>query len=316
MDEFALIRRWFSRIGTGAGVITGVGDDAAVVTVPYGEQLVVATDTLVADVHFPLAEPAAAVGYRAVAVNISDFAAMAATPRWFTLALTLPTVDTAWLNEFAAGLTAAAATNELSLVGGDTTRGPLTISLQMLGSAPPADLRRRSGAQPGDALLVSGSCGDAAAGLALLLAESRRDDADAKALIERFRHPPSRWSLARRVAADVHAAIDVSDGLLADLGHLADASGVAAIVDVDAVPRSAALQHVVDEEQAVQLALTGGDDYELIIAAPRAAVTRLEDEGFSVIGHVVEGKGVTLTGTLRQYVTAPPGYRHFRDAAG
>ncbi|MEL7535677.1 MAG: thiamine-phosphate kinase [Pseudomonadota bacterium] len=313
MDEFALIRRYFSAIGSGDGVHLGVGDDAAVLEVPSGDLLVTATDTLVAGVHFPLDEPAAAVGYRAVAVNVSDFAAMATRPRWFTLALTLPNADSEWLQSFSAGLRDAALVNDITLVGGDTTRGPLTISLTVLGCAPTESIRRRDGAKAGDTLLVSGPLGDAAGGLRLL--ETGTVDTGAERhLVERFRRPPSRWRLAVRAAPQLHAAIDVSDGLLADLAHLATASGVAAEVDAGRLPCSDELLERFGEGDALRFALTGGDDYELLVAAPASAVAELETLGFIAIGRFALGEGVHVSGGP-DLGLADSGYRHFRDAA-
>src|SRR2546429_5891384 len=225
LSEFALIERYFRGCGAQRpDVLAGIGDDAALLTVAPDAELVAATDTLVAGVHFPHQSPPASIGHRALAVNLSDLAAMGARPAWALLALTLPDADEGWLAQFAAGFGALARAHEVALVGGDTTRGPLCVTVQLLGHVPRGEALRRCGGRAGDALFVSGTPGDAAAGLAL---EQGRLHASPEALAylrERFLRPTPRIALGERLRRHASACIDVSDGLLGDAGKLADRS--------------------------------------------------------------------------------------------
>src|SRR5712671_1588887 len=243
LSEFALIERYFSTCGAQRpDVLAGIGDDAALLAVAPEAELVAATDTLVAGVHFPHQSPPASIGHRSLAVNLSDLAAMGARPAWALLALTLPDADEGWLAEFAAGFSALARAHEVALVGGDTTRGPLCVTVQLLGQVPRGEALRRSGGRAGDALFVSGTPGDAAAGLAL---EQGRLQAPAEApaealayLRERFLLPTPRMALGERLRRHASACIDVSDGLLGDAGKLADASRAGVEISFGAVPVS------------------------------------------------------------------------------
>src|SRR5437762_484766 len=267
LSEFALIERYFRGCGAQRpDVLAGIGDDAALLSVAPDAELVAATDTLVAGVHFPHQSPPASIGHRALAVNLSDLAAMGARPAWALLALTLPDADEGWLAQFAAGFGALARAHEVALVGGDTTRGPLCVTVQLLGHVPRGEALRRCGGRAGDALFVSGTPGDAAAGLAL---EERRLAAEPLALAylrERVLRPTPRMALGERLRGHASACIDVSDGLLGDAGKLARASQTGVEISFAAVPVSEPLVRAVGEEQARTLALTGGDDYELLFA--------------------------------------------------
>lgn len=263
MDEFALIEKVLMPIaGSREDVVLGIGDDGAVVRPPPGEELVVVADTIVAGVHFPPELLAADIGYRAVAVNLSDIAAMGAEPRWATLALTLPDSDESWLREFASGLHAALAAHHVALIGGDTTRGPLTITVQIIGSVPQGAALTRHGARPGDGIYVSGTVGDAAAGLAILQRGDARTEAE-EFLVERFRRPTPRIALGLALREFASSCIDISDGLLADLGHIAHRSGCGARIEAASLPMGLELLASTDRILALQLAVTGGDDYEL-----------------------------------------------------
>ncbi len=318
LSEFALIERYFRTCGAQRGdVLLGVGDDAALLATPPGSDLVAATDTLVAGVHFPHQSPPASIGHRALAVNLSDLAAMGARPAWALLALTLPAAEEAWLAEFAAGFAALARAHEVALVGGDTTRGPLCVTVGLLGHVPHGAALTRSGARAGDALFVSGTLGDAAAGLAL---EQGRlaAPADARAwLRERFLLPTPRMALGERLRGYASACIDVSDGLLADAGKLAAASRAGAQLAYDAVPLSEPLLAALGEERARELAFTGGDDYELCFAVHAENVARLLAElrpqrwGYTRIGVLCEsaGAGVVREGTVMEF--SHSGYEHF-----
>ncbi len=318
-DEFSLINRYFSACGTGGNdTLQGVGDDCALLAPPVGEVLAVTTDTLLAGVHFPLDSPARLIAQRALAVNLSDMAAMGATPRWFQLALTIPSANQDWLAEFSAGLNAMACQFNCALVGGDTTRGPLTISITLMGTVPPDKALRRSGAKPGDIIYVSGSLGDGAGGLAVIEGKLSAGSEDATYLEERFWQPQARIAQGLAISTFASAAIDISDGLLADLGHIAKASQVGALLEVDKLPLSQALQRAVGLEQGRTWALTGGDDYELCFTVPADGVAhcqRLIDEGLLVvtpIGRIEEGRGVRCVDEHGQTVAVEcSGYKHF-----
>lgn len=309
MDEFQLIERYFRR--PAPGVALGIGDDGAIVAVPEGRELVVVVDTLVAGVHFPEDMGAADVGYRSLAVNLSDIAAMGAEPAWMILALTLPEPDAAWLEGFAAGLFELAERYGVALIGGDTTRGPLTISVTVLGHLPSAVRLLRSGARPGDRLYVSGTPGDAAAGLAL----GAPEDEAGRELRRRFLRPEPRILLGRAIAGRASACIDISDGLLADLAHICEASGTGAAVELERLPLSRALLTAVGGADAVAYALTGGDDYELLYTLPPRAAA--EAAGVTEIGTITGAGGIRLTRDGRP-VPLPEGrgYRHFAGGDG
>ncbi|HEY1875233.1 MAG TPA: thiamine-phosphate kinase [Steroidobacteraceae bacterium] len=319
LSEFALIERYFRRCGAHrTDVRLGVGDDAALLGVPFGSELVAAIDTLVAAVHFPQGSPPASVGHRALAVNLSDLAAMGARPAWALLALTLPEADENWLEEFAAGFGDLARAHGVALVGGDTTHGPLCISVQLLGHVPAGGALTRGGGSAGDVLFVSGTCGDAAAGLAI---EQGRLEADPEArawLRERFLWPTPRVALGERLRGLASACIDVSDGLLADAGKLASASQAGAELAYADVPLSQPLLQVLGEARARELALGGGDDYELCFAVPPQNITRLTAElppqewRYTRIGllRAEPGAVVVHDGSVMEF--SHSGYEHFR----
>jgi thiamine-monophosphate kinase len=306
--EFELIERHFT--GRGAhreDVLAGVGDDAALVAVPPHGTLVLALDTLVDGVHFPAGFDARFVGHRALAVNLSDLAAMGAEPAWALLGLTLPAVDEHWLSGFSSGLDALARRHGVALVGGDTTRGPLTITLTLAGTVPAGRALLREGARPGDDLWVSGTPGDAAAGLAILQGRLQAQGRARDALLARFQLPQARVALGIALRGIATACIDVSDGLVGDLGKLCAASGVGADVESRELPLSAGLCSAAPPELRLACALGGGDDYELLFTADsgeRARIAAL-DAGVVLrrIGSISEATGVRVDG-------APPG----RDA--
>jgi thiamine-monophosphate kinase len=318
LSESALIDRYFRSLGAQrSDVPLGIGDDAAVLECPRDAQLVAATDTLVAGVHFPSATPPAAVGHRALAVNLSDLAAMGARPAWALLALTLPQADAGWLAEFAAGLGGLARAHNVALVGGDTTRGPLTVTLQLLGWVPRGAALTRSGARAGDELFVSGTPGDAGAGLALLEGRLAAPAAAAAYLRERFLAPAPRVALGERLRGFASACIDVSDGLLGDAGKLAAASGAGLTLEFEALPVSAPLEETLGPDAARELALTAGDDYELCFSVRPENSARLARElpperwNYRRIGVLRADTGVAVTrgGTVMEF--SHSGYQHF-----
>ncbi|MBV9914425.1 MAG: thiamine-phosphate kinase, partial [Sinobacteraceae bacterium] len=261
-SEFALIERYFRKAGAmRADVRLGMGDDAALLDSPADCELVAAIDTLVEGVHFPKGSAPASIGHRVLAVNLSDLAAMGARPAWALLALTLPCVDEAWLDEFAAGFASLARAHDVALVGGDTTAGPLCATVQVLGHVPRAKALLRSGASPGDLLFISGTPGDAAAGLAIEQSQLAAPESAAGYLRSRFLYPAPRLALGSALRDYASACIDVSDGLLGDAGKLAQASGCGLRMEWQDLPLSAQLLAAVGEQRAHELALTGGDDY-------------------------------------------------------
>lgn len=277
LGEFDLIERFFRKAGAARGdVALGVGDDAAILRCPAGRELVAAIDTVVEGVHFPTGSPPASIGHRVLAVNLSDIAAMGAEPAWALLALTMPRADEAWLAEFSGAFAALAREFHVALVGGDTTSGPLCATVQILGTVESGTALTRAGGSAGDALFVSGTPGDAAAGLAIEQSRLVVSDTDAaRTLRDRFLYPAPRVALGRRIREYASACIDVSDGLLADAGKLAHASGCGAELSYDELPISPALGAAAGEDRAHELALAGGDDYELLFSVPAARIEPL-----------------------------------------
>jgi len=323
LDEFGLIQRIAARTRARADIALGIGDDAALLQVPDGHQLVVTADTLNAGVHFPHETPPADIGWKALAVNLSDLAAMGATPAWCTLALSLPAADPDWIDAFADGFFALADAHGIALIGGDTTRGPLSISITAMGWVPAGQALRRDGAGVGDDVWVTGTPGEAA--LALVLWQQGRLEVCApagEAALEQL-----RLRLARptpRVAAGValrglaSSAVDISDGLLADLQHICQRSGVAATLELPQLPVSAAAEALQELALFQQLCVGGGDDYELCFTAPasqreqvRSAMAAV-DIAVTRIGQVQAGAGVTLRDASGEAADpARPGYNHF-----
>jgi len=315
MTEFTLIDRIRARAATRPDVLLGIGDDAALLSVPDGQALVVSTDTLIAGVHFPADTGPADIGWKALAVNLSDLAAMAARPAWVSLALTLPTADADWLDAFLDGFLALADEHGVALVGGDTTRGPLSITVTAHGFVPAAQALRRDGAQAGDDIWVTGTLGDAAGGLA----QWRQQALMSAKLRHRLDRPTPRVAAGLGLRGLAHAAIDVSDGLAADLGHVLAASKLGAEIELGRLPTSRSLvEHFPDEPARWTLQLSGGDDYELCFTAAPADAMAIEqamaacDLAATVIGHVRAASGLDLrTPEGETFVLAQPGHDHF-----
>ena len=312
--EFDLIARIRARVATRADVVLGIGDDAALLAPPPGRQLVVTADTLNDGVHFPRGTSPADVGWKALAVNLSDLASMGAEPAWCTLSLSLPQSDPAWIEGFLDGFLDLAGQHGIALVGGDTTRGPLSIAVTAMGLVEPGRALRRDGARVGDEVWVTGTLGDAAGGLALL------DREPVPALRARLDRPTPRVAAGRALAGIATACVDVSDGLLADLGHVCARSHVAARIDVDALPASAALMEVIGEADRIALQASGGDDYELCFTAPAdagadiGAVSAQLGLRFTRIGRIVAGEGVHPVDAKSQPWSSPRrGYDHFAE---
>lgn len=323
MAEFDLIDLIRTRCAIErADVRLGIGDDAAILTPPPGHELVVSTDTLVEGVHFSASTGARDLGWKALAVNLSDLAAMGATPAWALLALTLPQADRAFVADFADGFAELAAQHRVALVGGDTTSGPLSVTIVVHGFVPPERALRRDGARVGDQVFVTGTLGDAAGGLACLerrnphLLETPIDVR--AALIARLERPAPRLAAGAVLRDSATACIDVSDGLLADLGHIAARSGVGIELDAHSLPTSSALLAAFDENERLVLQAGGGDDYELAFTAPTERATAIERDlasigcGATRIGSVVAGRGVRLLDAAGgELAPARAGWNHF-----
>ncbi|MEB4590295.1 thiamine-phosphate kinase [Candidatus Thiothrix sp. Deng01] len=276
MSEFDLIREHFFWRNIPDSVRISVGDDAAVLRMSPGRELAVSVDTFNAGIHFPLDTPPHAVGYKALAVNLSDLAAMGAEPAWFTLALSMPSADREWVREFTQGMQELAEQHNIFLIGGDTTRGPLSITIQVMGWAEPGRALLRSGAQDGDLVCVSGTLGDAAAGLAVVQQRLQLSAEAAEFCIRRLNYPSPRLQLAEYLRGRATACMDISDGLLADLGHILQASGVGAHLYHALVPLSPALGQLT-LVQRLDFALRGGDDYELLFTLPELHLSEVQD---------------------------------------
>ncbi|MFK3973860.1 thiamine-phosphate kinase [Pseudomonas sp. NPDC087358] len=319
MGEFELIRNYFAAAPCaqpGEGVALGIGDDCALLAVAAGEQLAISTDTLVAGVHFPDGCDPFLLGQRALGVSASDLAAMGAKPLAFTLALTLPDVSAHWLQAFARGLNEMAQGCAMRLIGGDTTRGPLSLTLSVFGSVPAGLALTRGGARPGDLLCVGGPLGDAAGALPLVLNQRSTEASTTQALLARYWSPQPQLALGQALRGKATSALDISDGLLADCGHIALASGVRLLVERDKVPMSDPLLAFFGPEAALDAALSGGDDYRLAFTLPPSLLAELLGEGWPVcvIGRAVEGQGVVLIDEQGQDVTpSTRGYQHFRE---
>lgn len=313
LGEFDLIERYFRRDAGRPDVLLGVGDDAALLSVPAGSALVAATDTLVEGRHFLPDAPADSIGHQALAVNLSDLAAMGAEPAWALLSLSLPASDADWLATFADGLYALAGRHSVALVGGDTVRGPLVVTITALGFVEPALALRRDGARPGDMLYVSGWPGEAAAGLELLRSGAGPSD---DPLVRRCRYAEPRVALGRALRGRASAAMDVSDGLLGDLAKLCASSRVGAVLDLERLPVSGALARRHATAECERLVLSGGDDYELLFTVPPESAAEVEalasrEIALHRIGQIVAGSGVKCCRAGRQVGVPTGGYDHF-----
>ena len=313
MTEFGVIEKYFAGLSPGGrGVMLGVGDDAALLAAAADSHLVVTTDSLVSGVHFfPDADPAD-IGYKALAVNLSDMAAMGAEPRWITLALTLSETEMNhdWLSGFARGLGELAGHHAVALVGGDLCKGPPAVTVQVIGECPKGREIRRSGANAGDLVYVSGRLGSAALALALFKSgrEPRADCAG------RLLRPEPRVELGVSLRGIASAMIDVSDGLLADLGHLLEAARTGAVIDIDTIPVHASLDEECELPEKWRHVLSGGDDYELCFTVPPAKQQALERIGRPVyrIGTVTAVRGLRcLRADGSEHVPDGAGYSHF-----
>ncbi|MDK2123452.1 thiamine-phosphate kinase [Parachitinimonas caeni] len=315
MTEFELIERYFRRPTTSA--LLGVGDDCALLEVPAGEALAVSADTLVEGRHFFADVDPRALGHKCLAVNLSDLAAMGATPRWFTLCLTLPAANESWLADFAAGLLALADQQRIALVGGDTTRGPLSISIQVMGSLPAGQALRRDQARPDDDIWLSGEIGAAALAVGARYGKYRLPASVARGCEQRLDWPEPRLALGLALRGIARCGLDISDGLVADLGHICKASGLGAELDWNCLPHALASASELDLPTIEQAVLAGGDDYELCFTAAPAQRSVIEALApalglrLSRIGRMVPGRDVQVFRAGQAIRPALRGFDHF-----
>lgn len=316
LDEFDVINRLARSVpGSGSGLRSGIGDDAAVLAPRDGKDMIVAVDTLVAGTHFDARLPPAAVGHRSLAVNLSDLAAMGAEPRWFLLSLSMQNEDDAWLDGFASGLSALAGAHGMALIGGDTVRGPLSVSITAIGYLPEGRALTRTGAKPGDALFVTGELG--AAGHAWrALADGAACDSSLPGF-DALAWPQPRVAIGSELRGLATAAIDLSDGLRVDLERLLAASGLAAQVDVTRLPLAGEVAEFVGRSRALELALDGGDDYELLFTVPRESADHIAGLAGSWscpvtrIGECKNGQGVSWLQQGSEISLPRQEFRHF-----
>ncbi len=317
LSEFELIRKYFSPVAVRPDVLLGVGDDCALLATPAGQALAVSIDTLVEGVHFLAGVDPESLGHKALAVSLSDLSAMGAQPAWATLALTLPDADAPWLEAFSRGFANLASVHGLELVGGDITRGPRSVSVQAHGFVKPERAMRRGGASPGELVYLTGSLGDA--GLALLGLQGRYLPPQGLSLVrQRLERPWPRVAEGQALCRLATAAIDVSDGLAADLGHVLRASGVGAVIDVEDIPLSPSVSTHVAETGDWSLPLSGGDDYELCVTVPAERQAEVEqlgstfDCGLSRIGTIDSESGLRCRmGDGRLVELNSGGFEHF-----
>jgi thiamine-monophosphate kinase len=317
-SEFELIQKYFQSTDLPDDVTLGVGDDAALLNMPEGHQLVVTVDTLIEGVHFPVNTSPEDIGHKVLAVNLSDLAAMGASPRWVTLALSLPSADESWVAKFAQGFMALAKKYDVSLIGGDTTRGSLSISVQAMGWVNNAMSLLRSAASEGDDIYVSGTIGDAGLALQILSGQGVIPDSLLKAL----NRPEPRIDLGMAMNSIANACIDVSDGLIADLGHILEASEVGAELSLESLPYGSVVKQWLGAGNDPTLPLTWGDDYELLFTASPEQASAIQalsvrlDLPLTRIGKITEQPGLRIF-TPEGEITnvAGTGYDHFGNHA-
>jgi len=313
--EFNLIGKYFNRPHVHTDL--GVGDDAALLTIKEGCQLAVSSDTLVAGTHFFEDCQPYRIGWKSMAVNISDMAAMGANPKWATLAIALPHIDESWLSEFSRGLFACAQAYKVDLIGGDTTRGPLNISVTIMGEVAASKALLRSGAALGDDIWVSGELGNAALGLQFLLKKFNLTEDEQKVCLDDLYMPQPRVPLGLALHGLASSCIDISDGLIADLSHILKASKLGANVYLNKINCLPTMKHRLDEDIVRQAILTGGDDYELCFTAPednKAAIVALGEQlgvPLSCVGNVTQGEALNVLYEGRPVNLNKQGYDHF-----
>jgi len=321
MKEFELIKHFFTKqLVKRKDVVLGIGDDCAVIAPIENQNIVITTDTLVAGVHFPFDTSARAIGHKAVAVNLSDLAAMGAKPSWLSLAITLPDIDETWLSEFCQGVFDLCDFYNVQLIGGDTTQGPLSITITAQGLTPVGSYLSRSGAKSGDWLYVTGELGDAALALQHITGRVDIDVSCVEAIKEKLDYPKPRVLAGQAIREYASSAIDLSDGLIADLGHICQASNVGANVVLDALPLSTIMRDNLLSDDAINLALSGGDDYELLFTVSEdnkvGVETALSHAGTQVtcIGQINASQTISTTLNNKPIPINTAGFEHFTES--
>ena len=315
VSEFELISQYFHRqIINHEDIILGIGDDAALLDIPDNKHLAISVDTLIEGVHFPLQTSADDIAYKALAVNLSDMAAMGAQPAWFTLALTLPEVSTNWLDDFSQSLFDIARTYKIELVGGDTTRGSLAISIQISGYIEKGKALLRSGAKPGDKIYVTGELGAAALGL-YGIQNNKQDDELFTQAVQLLNRPTPRIQTGLDLNGIANACIDISDGVFADLGHILEASDVGAKVELNTLPLSVSSKNILASyPELYDLVNKGGDDYELCFTVSPENIIKLDalNDNVTCIGEITSDKGLICLDNRMNQVSCPAkGFEHF-----
>lgn len=318
MKEFDLISRYFSQqVAKRKDVIIGIGDDCALLAPAENQHIAVTTDTLVSGVHFPVNTPPRAIGHKAVAVNLSDLAAVGAEPTWISLALTLPEVNEAWLSEFSIGVFELCEFYNVQLVGGDTTQGPLSITITAQGIVPQNKFISRSNAKAGDWLYVTGELGDAALALKNIQGEVDLVESTKGRILEQLDYPKPRVLAGQALRDYATSAIDISDGLLADLQHICKASDVGAKIILEKIPVSTTMLETLGRDKAIELAITGGDDYELLFSVAEdnkvGMETALSNLGIptTCIGQLNRCAGITTLLDGEKVIMNGKGFEHF-----
>jgi thiamine-monophosphate kinase len=318
MNEFEIIRRYFESKDLPVSVKLGVGDDGAIIHNDPGKNLVIATDTLVSGIHFPANSSPCDIGYRSVVVNVSDIAAMGGKPEWMTLALSLSETNSEWLRDFSKGLFLAADEYSLNLIGGDLTKADQDIiTIQMIGEVDTDTQLLRSNAQPGELLFVTGTLGDAAAGLEQFEKKAVLNQYN-QYLIERFFRPSARVDIGLAIMDYASSSIDISDGLIGDLKKIMSASDVGAILHIEDIPLSKEMLKTYEPKISQTFALSGGDDYELLFTTPSENLSKIMDiskeidQKITHIGNITENKNLECRKEGVIYEYQDEGYLHFK----
>lgn len=322
LNEFELIEKYFQKELGAFGVSLGIGDDCALLQPPPAKSIATSMDTLVGGNHFPKNADPELIAERALRTNLSDLAAIGAEPLWFTLGLTIPSADHHWLDGFSRGLYHAANLYNCALVGGDTTRGPLSITIQVMGAVTLENALLRGNAKVGDTIYVTGKLGDGAAAVAVIKQELQVGKAAFNYFMSRYYRPTPKLVEGQMLRGIANSAIDISDGLMADLGHICRASGVGASIDLERIPMSEALTKLASKEQVLKWALSGGDDYELCFTVPAEQTSKIDTLiqqnklSATAIGEIQHGSDVTCLNKGKVLTVTKTGYQHFDKDAG
>ncbi|GAB1264097.1 thiamine-phosphate kinase [Aurantivibrio infirmus] len=317
INEFELIEKYFQRDLGAYGVALGIGDDCALLQPPTAKSIAVSMDTLVGGNHFPKNADPELIAERALRVNLSDLAAMGAEPLWFSLGLTMPSADHHWLDGFSRGLFQASHLFNCSLIGGDTTRGPLSITIQVMGSVSTESALQRCNAKVGDTIYVTGHVGDGAAAVAVIKNELNVGKAAFNYFMSHYYRPTPRINEGQLLRGVASSAIDISDGLMADLGHICKSSGVGAVIDLERIPVSEALKKLAKKEKLIEWALSGGDDYQLCFTVPEERSHEMErlvqqnKIAATAIGEITRGDDVTCMNGGKVLSVEKAGFQHF-----